>query len=429
MTEPLKVGIHSLTQAIAGPMPGRVGWDEPWATNTQRWDLASTGGAGNITPIVGFLWLSARSRASACEETRILCPKVSTKGNSCGTVDILEAGGLEFLENRETIMSVIKEQGSVLCRQSHALTPNDTLLMDVRRDCNAMKNIALTYASILGKKIQMGCTHAVVDVKIGKDTKMLAEWMSDAQIDFVTAMAAPDDLVANDLSTWQGILVALGVADQFTGNGSSSLLNQTCSDLDPLISITWLCTNSDIPQGRAIGRQLILHQFNEWLGEGRPSFWPKQHEHLYEKLVRDACGAGTFDLQVLRDEWSILATQLPFMSQPGLMARADLRTLLGPEGDRAKLSDDLEMVAVRHGDDRSGVHRIDASALDRLFDWLCDDNKYDPEVGIWLHVLPGESVKKAGKILSVFYRPTPTRSGDDVLHRARALVREAYRFS
>ena len=62
--------------------------------------------------------------------------------------------------------------------------------------------------------------------------------------------------------------------------------------------------------------------------------------------------------------------------------------------------------------------------LDELFTWLCRNDPYDTEVGIWLHKLPGEEVEQVedkkvdGKrkleicdkwvqpIISVFYRPS-----------------------
>ncbi len=45
-----------------------------------------------------------------------------------------------------------------------------------------MKNLGLVYASILSKKVAMKCTHALVDVKVGRDSKIFAPWMNSGDI-------------------------------------------------------------------------------------------------------------------------------------------------------------------------------------------------------------------------------------------------------
>jgi hypothetical protein len=87
---------------------------------------------------------------------------------------------------------------------------------------------------------------------------------------------------------------------------------------------------------------------------------------------------------------------------------------------------------------------MDAYELDKIFEWLCGENTYDPEVGIWLHKLPGEKVKNTinnepngeqrkyykklevcglwqEAIASIFYRPSRC-SEAEVIAKARQFL-------
>lgn len=37
---------------------------------------------------------------------------------------------------------------------------------------------------------------------------------------------------------------------------------------------------------------------------------------------------------------------------------------------------------------------MDVQFLDELLSWLCGNESYDREMGIWLHKLPGQTVEK-----------------------------------
>ena len=442
------------------------------------WDLASTGSITNITPIFGYLWLMVKAQQEKENDTyKVVVPKISSPGASCGTVDILESGGLNFLSDPYAIKEVCRQTGGVLCRQHESLTPVDKALMKRRKETNTMKNVALVYASILAKKIAMGCTHAIVDVKVGRDSKIMAPWMGEDDIAAFVTSGDLGTLFPDVASRFEGLLKSehMGqdgnVSIQKAGSGKDSISwvkqcpqwdkDKGAEDVPALKEVRWFFTNADMPQCRAIGRQLILLHLDDLiLGTYGENLLDEvnTYKQLYKEFLPKICDIEYSDAlwKELQDQWRLLKLQLPQWDKFSVKPlfddlkkwRKEHASLseINPE-DRAKMAFlaqdkfekgqelvenmDLRMVTLALGPYQPSVRegqtvkRIDAWKLDSFFDWLCGEESLDPEVGIYLYRMPGEKVGNSYEdpFISVCYRPyrTPKR---EVLERIRNFLSE-----
>ena len=417
------------------------GWKQ-YVSVEQKWDFASTGCVANISPIVGYLWLmvaadqASKHKDESTEEkifTKVV-PKISSRGNSCGTVDILEAGGYQFTDNIEIIQETCSKEGGIICHQDDRLTPIDKALMKRRKSINLMKNVSLVYASILSKKIALGITHTVVDVKLGKDTKIFWE---NNKYKFHELSPLQDkqvqQLVLNkDYLKHYGNLLEkeLGLKNQL--NSSHDYLCQTIkeAELSSLKEVRWILTNADMPQCRAIGRQLILYHLDQiFSDEGDGCFDNKQSEYykLYRKTIPEVCGIKMTKIKTpwkkCKDQWTKLKQQLPkindFIHSDYLKTDQDSDQF--EEAIEVDSVEDLNVITFclspyqlpKLDNQKHCIQYINAAYLDTLFDWLTGENPMDEEVGIWLHKLPGELTtinvnepEKNEPFITIFYRPS-----------------------
>ncbi|MBW4495951.1 MAG: hypothetical protein KME26_23315 [Oscillatoria princeps RMCB-10] len=452
-------------------------WDD---TSLQRWDLASTGGVANITPIFGYLWLmvAAEQTKQKGKYTRVV-PKISTDGKGGGTIDILASGGLTFTSDPAAIKRKCLESGGTICQQDDALTPIDKALMARRRETNLMTNVYLTYASILSKKIAMRCTHAIVDVKLGKDTKILSAWMNDlAEVkvnDFLTAFKHKTeknglDIVLSDrnsLGIFSRVLQELGVETKTFIDEKENIgwLIQDCQNsnpkLDPLQEVRWLLTNANIPQCRAIGRHLILLHLDGLILDETELLMrdgDNEYKRLYRQILPRICDCQMEDpdatWEKLKAQCKILKSCLPKIDNLAaqnylrddyleLEKRHRLESASGqPLFDLAMISFGLYPYQWLVANQTVKIKSMNVQFLDELFSWLCGNEPYDSEVGIWLHKLPGEKVeipvdgnavgqdgkrylklcnKSQQPIISIFYRPSRC-SESEVMAKARQFL-------
>lgn len=433
-------------------------WDD---TNLQRWDLASTGGVTNITPIFGYLWLMVAAEQTKQDDkyTRVV-PKISTDGKGGGTIDILASGGLTFTSDPVAIKRKCLESGGVICQQDDALTPIDKALMARRRETNLMTNVYLTYASILSKKIAMGCTHVIVDVKLGKDTKIISAWMNDINKfklnDYLTAFKDinthnPESIVISApecLQSFTRVLQELGVTARVLLNEVNEenvgWIVQDCEnsnqELSPLCEVRWLLTNANIPQCRAIGRQLLLVHIDRLITDNTELLMrdgDNQYKKLYRQVLPQVCGCQLENPDAnwgnLQKQWENLKSQLPKINNFFVKNYLNNDFLELEVSHKLNSSDvwDIELISfglypyhLQMVKQNVKIKTMDIQFLDELFTWLCGNEPYDTEVGIWLHKLPGEEVKQVedqkgdGKrylkicqkwvhpVISVFYRPS-----------------------
>lgn len=417
--------LNQLTCRMGSGVP--VSWTDTDAVI--RWDFASTGSVANLTPIFGYLWLMAKARIQfeKFKKFDVVVPKISSKGASCGTVDILEAGGLIFPSDPNEITRRCMEKGGVLCQQNDMLTPIDKALMKRRKVTNTMKSAAWVYASVIGKKIALGCTHVVVDVKVGGDTKMFAPWMDNKMAQaFWDASGKPLVLhKSDDLNELAALLEKLGQKVKVAKSGGWVV--QTCdASLTPLTEIRWFMTNADQPQCRAIGRELILLHLDRLLGEDGSDglLEVKDYKKLYCDIIPALCDIKTPSIKQIKTEWMVLRKQLPKMDRLVVKNYLDDRIgqvnnpraahkLLKEESEPIEDVPDLAAITVglkyyQHFEGEVVIKSINAYWLDRFFEELCGDNEYDTEVGVWLYKLPGEVTSNVEPFISVFFRPSLT---------------------
>gem|GEM_PF-1262934 len=435
--------VGDLTHLMAGGSDDRR---PRWPTSVpERWDVASTGSVANITPLMGYLWLMTRARRCGDMQAAppLVVPKISSRGTSCGTVDVLESGGLRFPSDPEVIVQACLTSGGVLCKQGDDLTPVDAALMRRRRATNSMKDARLTVASVLGKKLAMGCTHAVVDVKLGRDTKFLAPGLDGAL--WRPFLDGGGELMASrQIELFRQLLNKLGVPmEQLmveTTAGDHPYLRQIFPEGDgSLREVRWVLTSADMPQCRAVGRQLLLLHIEglvrsgySWAGDQSETLleYP-DYDALYRRVLPQLCGIDDPSWKDLAGPWDELVARLPRMV--AFPARqCPERWLREPATERiydlSDLTQDLAVVTL-------GAHpycattaplrvrAIDAYALDRLFGQLCGPDQYDADVGIWLHRIPGETIHSdKDPVMSVFFRPSRS-SQRDVLGWMRAFLR------
>ncbi|WP_017716153.1 hypothetical protein [Kamptonema formosum] len=504
------IKLNEFTAAMSeSPMAERL--QNLWG-HAERWDVASTGCVANITPIFGYLWLmvAATPPNRQNSETSMYVTKLPSKGGSCGTVDILESGGLSFPSDAQAIAQQCKKELGVICQPTDDLAPVDKELMRVRGLTNLMTNFPLVYASILSKRIAIGCTHCIVDVKLGQATKMLSPRMDEKQIQLVTNdyfnEQGEQRLVIDQreiLKEFKSLLseVVGGTNKEFPDLKEQPWIVQLCQDskqpggeskLNQLKEIRWLLTNSSMPQCRAIGRQLILIHIDELISGKRGKGehledlldenllnQPTEYKKLYCDILPKICGINEVELAVweeLKEQWRKLKKCLPKLEsncrhRDSLLASSEeaeanvknddkeftvQKYLYEPTYDSLEKSypegqeEDLKIVTFGlypyqlAAKDKVKIKCMDAYALDKLFGWLCGENPYDPEVGIWLHKLPGEEVEKTTNnqpderqkkhykklaacglwqqpIISIFYRPSRC-SESEVFAKAREFL-------
>jgi pyrimidine-nucleoside phosphorylase len=154
----LAIGIHD------GPPPD-------WRSLTGRRDavaadMPSTGGIGNKTPITVF------AIVAAVAPDYVYQPKISSRGASGGTIDILESVGYDPLGEREEFVASVIRNRADLINPLREMASMDAVLWKLRQQHDLRKVTALTIASILGKKVAVGCDCVLIDVKAGPDSKL-----------------------------------------------------------------------------------------------------------------------------------------------------------------------------------------------------------------------------------------------------------------
>ncbi len=377
-----------------------------WTSNaSERWDFASTECVADITPIIGHLWLQVA--ANNCQ-TR-LAIKLANKGNRCGVVDILQTGGWSFPTNPQAILQQARASRGVISQINEELALVNTILRENYQDTNLLHNIIFTYASILSQQISIGCTHSIVDVKLGKRTNVIAPWMTDVQLKQISKNFSEDckqKLViykSEWLEAFQAILVEAGAAkpENLMIKNNPWIVQNCQGELADLVQVRWLLTNGSMPQCRAIGRQLILLHINELISGNDNLLTGNNNEYqkLYCQILPRICGANA-NWNDLQTQWNRFQNRLPKVSD--FIVRQYLKNDRYEELEKSygDPGNDLNIISFGlfpyHLADQETtvlIKEMNASYLDKLFEWLCRGNTYDPEVGIWLHKLPGEEVQ------------------------------------
>jgi len=145
-------------------------------------DKHSTGGVGDKVSLVLTPWVAACGIKIGMLSGRGL-------GHTGGTLDKLEAiPGFNARLSREEFERCVEEAGGVISTSTDGIAPADKKIYALRDVTGTVESLPLITASIMSKKLAMGASALILDVKTGsgafmrhyQDSKALAQSLIDA---------------------------------------------------------------------------------------------------------------------------------------------------------------------------------------------------------------------------------------------------------
>ena len=197
-------------------------------------DKHSTGGVGDKTSLIV---------APIVASLGIPVVKMSGKGLGVtgGTVDKLESiDGFKTNLSVSAIKRQVKDIGLVMCSQTNNLSPLDKVIYALRDVSGTTDSIPLIAVSIMSKKIAMGSKKLVLDIKYGKgalintkgDAKLLSELMVKIgvkyKIEVVTIISSMNIPLGKNIGNSLEVMEAI---DILKGEETNNNLLKLCVDL------------------------------------------------------------------------------------------------------------------------------------------------------------------------------------------------------
>jgi pyrimidine-nucleoside phosphorylase len=217
-------------------------------------DKHSTGGVGDkVTLVVAPL-------VAACG---LPVAKMSGRGlgHTGGTIDKLEAiSGLRTELSSEEFTAQLEREGLVIAAQSSDLAPADGKMYALRDVTATIDSIPLIAASIMSKKLAIGASHLLLDVKVGagafmkqlEDARRLAETMvaigEDGGVRTVALLSAMDQPLGRAVGN------ALEIAETIEllrGGGLADLRELCLHEVATLLSMAGLAASEAEGEARA----------------------------------------------------------------------------------------------------------------------------------------------------------------------------------
>ncbi|MYA09187.1 MAG: thymidine phosphorylase [Holophagales bacterium] len=220
-------------------------------------DKHSTGGVGDTVSLIALPLLASCGVPVAKLTGRSL-------GHSGGTADKLESiPGVRLELDRAGTLDLLDRFGMAIGIATAGIAPADKRLYGLRDRTSTVSSIPLVVGSILSKKLALGASGIVFDVKIGngaffpdaRDTRSLASSL----VEISAACGTPADYVLSDmnqpLGRWVGHAAEVREAlDCLVGDGDPRLLEVVAA----------ICRKA----ARLVGRELSRRDIDSAIGSG-----------------------------------------------------------------------------------------------------------------------------------------------------------------
>ena len=217
-------------------------------------DKHSTGGVGDKVT------LAVAPLAAACG---LPVAKMTGRGlgHTGGTVDKLESiAGLRMELGRDEFLDLVRRHGLALAAQSGELAPADGKMYALRDVTATIDSIPLIAASIMSKKLAVGPSHLLLDVKVGSGAFMkteaqarrLAETMvrigEDAGVRTVAALSSMEQPLGRAVGNALEVAEAVAILQ---GNGPEDVTALCLHETATLLAMAGLAADEEQGHARA----------------------------------------------------------------------------------------------------------------------------------------------------------------------------------